>query len=238
MEVVNLVDDAGEVIDLVDDAAGDWLADQAGPEEARVRDAHLLIGDSIARRSGLRPRSSVDRMLNRARGGATWASLEDSLTVDVQAWQVAATASGARLGTAVIWENGNELYSRYTLTTSFSETDLATVRQTATHVVKKLLEQAEDVLLLGPLPRPQGELLGTDWSHTAAYKLERTLLTLAKDDRVRVAALGRRLTRRMGRHGQGIWGVEQWFTDGVHLSQSGYAKVADATTFPSWLCFE
>ena len=227
-----------EVLEIVDDAAAGWLVEQAGPEAVRVRDTrlHLLIGDSIASRSGLRTWSSGDQILNRARGGATWASLEETLTTNLQAWQVEAAASGARLGTAIIWENGNELYSRYTLKASFSEADLEAVRRIAKRVLNELIRRAEGVLILGPLPRPGGELLGTEWSHTAAYRLERTLLTLADDDRVKMAALGRRLTRRMGRRGQGIWGVEQWFTDGVHLSPSGYAKVADATTFPSWLC--
>ena len=173
-----------EVIELIDDEAGDWLAQQAGPATVHVRDArlHLLIGDSIARRSALRSRSPTDQILNRARGGATWTSLLDNLTSDIHAWQVAAAASGARTGTAIIWENGNELYSRYTRAPSFSEEDLQAVVRFAKRVINQLLEQAENVVILGPLPRPQGELLGTEWSHTAAYRLERTLLTLADGD--------------------------------------------------------
>ena len=57
-------------------------------------------------------------------------------------------------------------------------------------------------------------------------------------DRVSVAALGRRLTRRMGHRAQGIWRVEQWFLDGAHLSESGYTKITEAATLPSWLSLE
>ena len=100
---------------------------EAAPEEAPegmpVPDIrlHILLGDSIARRSRLRSRANDDQIFNRARCGATWTGLEDHLTANIRAWQIAAGAIGARPGTAIIWENGNELYSRYTQTTSFSQ---------------------------------------------------------------------------------------------------------------------
>ena len=120
-----------------------------------------------------------------------WVTQQDRLSGDISAWERAVASRRARLGIAVVWLNGNELYSRHTLAASFTDTDLAAIWRVARQVTRQLLLQAEEVLLLGPVPRPQGELLGTQWNHTAAYKLERTLLTLADGERVKLATIGR-----------------------------------------------
>lgn len=225
-----------EVINLEDDSAEQWFAEQAAPE-APVRSArtHVVIGDSIAKRSNLRSGVAGDSTCNRAHGGATWRSVERHLEADIGIWQLAAAANGDSLGSALVWVNGNELYTRYTQMSAFEASDLCDVGVLATRVVKRLLEFAEAVYLVGPLPRPAGELLGTPWQITAAFHHERTLMKLELGERCRCLPVGRSLVRRMGRRERGIWGIEEFFVDGVHPSPSGYARIAASAHFPEWL---
>ncbi|KAF0289243.1 hypothetical protein FJT64_012440 [Amphibalanus amphitrite] len=223
-----------EVICLQNDEADQWFAEQAVPLEP-VPDPrmHLVLGDSVARRSGLR--SAKDSTCNRACEGATWLTVLSNLETDISAWQVAAAANGERLGSALIWLNGAELYTRYTQMSSFSAEELSSIGERATRVIGRLLNVAENVCVLGPLPRPAGELLGTPWQITAAYHHERTLMRIDFGDRLKCLPIGRSLVRKMGRHERGIWGVEHFFLDGVHPSPSGYVKLTASDYFPKWL---
>ena len=100
--------------------------------------------------------------------------------------------------------------------------------------IQRPRSHAEDVILR-PLPRHAGKLRRCTWNSPAAYRLERTLIR--GGDLATVITLGRYPTRKMGRKRSGIRGCEPWFqTDGVHLSEEGYARLASAAgAFPMWL---
>ena len=190
------------VLELVDGDAAKWFASHT-PDQSRelfrsrsTRDRrrrhqlHLLLGDSIARRSGLSSRFRGDAFLDRARGGETWSSLFSNLDHDIAAWQLAATSMGLTTGTAVIWLTGNDVYSRLSLIASFNNDSLTAVEATAKALVRRLRPHAEGVLVLGPLPRLAGEVCGTTWEATAAYHLERTLVKADLGQFARVTPLG------------------------------------------------
>lgn len=196
---------------------------------------HLLLGDSIARDCGLETRLTGDAFLRRAHGGATWRSLSRNLQSVLEEWDRVAADQGRRLGAAVIWSTGNDVYSKLTGLGNISEEVLAEVSSIANDVVTRLLEVAEDVLVLGPLPRLSGEAMGTRWEQTAAFHLERRLHhQLPKD--VRLIRLGRQLTRKASGRYCCIKKCDVWYQkDGVHMSAAGYRKLADAAELPIWL---
>ncbi|KAF0290294.1 hypothetical protein FJT64_011510 [Amphibalanus amphitrite] len=197
---------------------------------------HLLLGDSIANRAGLASRFPKDQVLNRARGGETWRSLFDRVEDDIAVWQVATTAMGKQRGEIIVWLTGNDVYSRLSRMSSFTAESLTAIGLLAEVLVKRLRSHTSSVLLLGPLPRLAGEVIGTTWEATAAYHLERTLLKAQLDPVARVLPLGRALTRKMGRKRHGLMGCNRWYQqDGIHLNRDGYEKVADAGSFPVWL---
>ena len=231
-------------IEFIDEEASGWLADNQPPAtriqrfgdlggDRRPR-LHLLVGDSIARDAGIASRFHGDNFISRARGGETWKSLQERIETDIVAWQMAASAQGLATGIVVVWLTGNDVYSRMSLMSNFNCEILDSVGRAARSVVRQLQRQAEEVLVLEPLPRLAGEVFGAAWETTAAYHLERT--TLKMDVGARIITLGRALTRKMGKSRHGLKGCEQWFRpDGVHLSPDGYAKLADAGSFPVWL---
>ena len=196
---------------------------------------HLVVGDSIARRARFAPSSSEDRILDRAKGGATWETLLERLGRDIAVWQTAATAQGLATGNIIVWMTGNDVYSRATRLAHFDLQSLQQIGCTARRVVSQLAVHAE-VIIFGPLPRLAGEVQGATWEQTAAYHLERTLIKEGLCELGSIVPLGRALTRKMGRKRHGLKGCEDWFRpDGVHLSAKGYAKLAGASSFPEWL---
>ncbi|KAF0302673.1 hypothetical protein FJT64_025236 [Amphibalanus amphitrite] len=216
-----------DVLEVSDPEAGPWLDRQAPP-------LHLLIGDSIARDSGLRSRLPPDEFLSLARGGATWKSTARDLEDIIARWTTKAAEEGRRLGDAVIWLTGNDVYSRLTLLSSFSPETLEETGRLAADVCRRLLEKGR-VTVLGPLPRMSGEISGSRWETTASYHLERRLKH-SLPPAVRLVPLGRQLLRRAG----GRYCVVQecatsFRHDGVHLTAEGYARVADALQLPIWI---
>ncbi|KAF0294530.1 hypothetical protein FJT64_007817 [Amphibalanus amphitrite] len=192
---------------------------------------HLVLGDSIARRATISSRLPDDLVLNRAKGGETWRSLLERLETEVAAWQTAATAANLLPGIVVLWLTGNEVYSRLSLLASFDKALLTTVGRTAAAVIARL-KSADQVIVLGPLPRLAGEMHGVTWEYTAAYHLERTLVKL--DTEAKIVPLGRALTRKISKNRHGLKGCEGWYLpDGIHLSPEGYQKLADIV--PLWL---
>ena len=64
-------------------------------------------------------------------------------------------------GNIVIWLTGNDVYSRLSGLASFDDKKLENIGNTATTVWRKL-QDAGPVLVLGPLPRPDGDTLVWD----------------------------------------------------------------------------
>ena len=229
-------------LELEDDEAAGWLAAQAPPERPsglpvmRQGQLHLLLGDSIPERAVFSTKQPGDQILNRSQGGATWFSVLERIERYNTSWLTAAAALGLNPGKAIVWLTGNDVYSRTTGLARYSDDSLKEIGRAARVVVQRLRTHADEVVILGPLPRLAGDLYGCTWNSTAAYKLERTLICNGPGDIATIVTLGRLLTRKMGRKRNGLKGCEMWFrSDGVHLSPEGYCKLAGADAFPDWL---
>ena len=197
---------------------------------------HLLLGDSIARRSGLKSADAADGVFCRATGGATWQIVVQRLSTDLQKWRSAASASGMALGSVAIWLSSNDVYSRFSGLPTTDRSQLSEVVGTVREAINLIKEVTDShIYILGPLPRPSGELMGATWESTAAYHLERSLLREALSNGVTLIKLGRALTRKISHKRAGLCeGCLPWFQDDrVHLSRAGYRKLAPL--LPKWL---
>ena len=117
-----------DVLELDDPESRAWLERQRGK-------LHLLIGDSVARYSGMRSRINADRLLNLSRGGATWASVALQLPELMDEWRRVAAAEERRLGTAVVWLTGNDVYDRLSGLPSFTDVSLECAKWYASDTV-------------------------------------------------------------------------------------------------------
>ena len=148
-------------------------------------------------------------------------------------WQSAVTAQGRVRGTAIIWLTGNDCYSRFSELRSFSDEKLEEVSLHAIHVTGRLLRMSERVIVLGPLPRMSGELMGAQWVPCAAYHLERRLLHCLPAPVIFVP-LGRQLTKKSAKKHCVTLNCLMWYKhDRTHLSEAGHRKLAD--DLPVWL---
>ena len=155
-----------DVLAIEDPEAGPWLKQH----QPRL---HLLLGDSIARDANLDTTVARDAFLRLARGGETWASLLQRLERHLDSWRQEAADQGRQLGAAVVWMTGNEVYSRRSGLASFGLDSLAEIGESVRGVLKELSGVTEELVVLGPLARPLGEVIGIGWSRTAAFHLER-----------------------------------------------------------------
>ncbi|KAF0300942.1 hypothetical protein FJT64_026668 [Amphibalanus amphitrite] len=222
------LDDDGtmNVLDISEPGATAWL-------EAQLPKLHLLLGDSVARDCQLESRIRRDEFFSLARGGDSWSALHRDLPDRLSEWVREISARGSRPGSAVVWMTGNDIYNKYTGLASFTEDGLITLAEYARDVTRALLDVAEGVVVLGPLPRLDGEINGARWEQTSAFHLERRLLHGLPDE-AQFVPLGRQLTKKWaGRHSC-IDDCARWYAmDGVHLSADGYARLADI--IPIWL---
>ena len=141
-----------EILNLHDDEAGPWL-------DAQQPRLHVVLGDSVARDCGLHAGQANDRVLNLSKGGATWATLRDGLEERMTTWRQVARDEGRRLGVAVVWLSGNDVYSRITGLPCASEEVLWLMQESAKGVTDALLDAAEGVVVLGPIARLGSEVL-------------------------------------------------------------------------------
>ena len=217
-----------DVLDLMDPDSRRWL-------DRQLPRLHFLVGDSVARDCGLQSRIRRDRFRNRARGGVTWATLDRDLPAILRSRDDAATARGRQRGDVVVWLSGNDVYNRQSLLPSFSPESLESVAVHANNVSRKLLEEANSVVVLGPLPRLSGEMFGARWEQTAAFHLERRLRH-GLPKQVRFIPLGRQLTRKEHNRHAITPGCLPWYQpDRTHLSPAGYEKLQDSLEFPIWI---
>ncbi|KAF0300648.1 YLP motif-containing protein 1 [Amphibalanus amphitrite] len=218
------------VLEVTDPEPQRWLARRL-PRSAPP--LHLLIGDSVARDAGIRSRLNRHQFLSLARGGATWSSTADELHAILDRWTSEAERQGRRLGEAVVWLTGDDVYSRSATLAVFDKT-LEETGRLAKAVCRRLQSLAR-VTVLGPLPRLSEETSGNGWETTAAYHQERRLKHSLPPG-VHLVLLGRQLMRRSARRYRFAPECASYFrSDGVHLSAEGYGRVADALELPIWL---
>ena len=217
------------VLDLEDRDTSRWLNSQ-------LPRLHVVLGDSVARDSGIASKQPEDRVLNLARGGATWGSLHDRLEETMAEWRRSAKEEERQPGTAIIWMTGNDAYNRATGLPSISETKLEAVADHAQKVTEVVMREA-GVVVLGPIARLSGEVLPTKWESTSAYALERRLIHTLPRGAVFVL-VGRQLTKKLRRRPHCVSDCLQWYKrDGVHLNTAGYQKVAKMDRLPEWIEF-
>ena len=198
---------------------------------------HLLLGDSIARDSGMRTTNIADDLFNLARSSETWSRTRRHLPGNLDAWRTAASAFGMELGAVVVWLTGNDVYGRRRgLPGRKDDATLNKIKEEARLVVRDIKRVTEEVVILGPLPRLANDLYGATYGSTAAFHMERALLkTDYREGGVEVVPMGRALCKKISHQRAGICpGCAVWFRrDRVHLSRAGYDKVG--ARLPDWL---
>ena len=211
---------------------------------------HLLLGDSIALKSGFESRFQRDITLNRCHSGATADIILDNLRMDIRKWEItAAAAESLPRGWAVLWVSANDVYSRYSGRGSIEPTNLDLCGIKIRQIIWQLRASTDKILVLGPLPRPDGDIPPDDkvWEKTAAYHLERaakkTIEALSEqlrgEERLQFVPLGRCLTmkcaidKKSKRRHSIRPECRRWYKqDGIHLNESGYMKIGDAEHLP------
>ena len=224
--------DGAAELHLFDSDLEDWLSGQASEQGAAL---HVLIGDSIARDAPFRVRRP-DQLLRLTTGGMTWARLP--VERHLHRWREEASTRGLRVGVAVVFLTGNDVYARRR-----GAADLPTdahwdvLQKTVVRCVAALAAAAERVILLGPLPRFATDA-GKPWERTAAYHLERHVGHWISDlgmPNVSQVDLGRRLTHRVKKR-HVVNSSKEFRSDGLHLSEYGYHKIS--AKVPEWLLQE
>ena len=217
-------------LEIRDADADDWFGGQLRHDERQRPRLHLLVGDSVARDAPYRASAEPDGVLNLSRSSATWNKLSKRIHDDLESWSTAAAASGRARGAIIIWLSGNDAYSKLSGLANKDPAHLRKVQDEVRDVLRKIREAGftEEVVILGPLPRPAADLMEGTWESTGAYHLERALLKLRLDDGVTLVKLGRALTIKISKKRSGIgYKCLPWYKhDQVYLSAGGYRKLA------------
>ncbi|KAF0304028.1 hypothetical protein FJT64_024070 [Amphibalanus amphitrite] len=202
-------------LQLYDSDLEEWLGGQTAGSEGAL---HLLSGDSIARDAPFRVQHP-DRLLRLTVGGMTWSRLP--VDEHLRQWKEAASLQGLRLGVAVLWLSGNDVYSRRRGAADLpSDGHWEALHRTVERCTATLADVADRVVLLGPLPRFVHDA-GRPWERTAAYHLERHishwLREMARPD-ISQVELGRRLTHRVKKR-HVVNSAKEFNRDGLHLTE-------------------
>ena len=203
--------------------------------------SHLIIGDSMVRRAGLRaagPEWHVETFVPALR---TWASLCPVIGGVLRRWVEACRSEGRIPWAVTIWLGGNDVYPRRGPPEPLSAVSRARIRD----AVKEAAACATfGVTVLGPVPRPSRDPAVT-WEATAAFRnLDRPLCALVRDELadqpVTYVAVGKAACiRRARRRSRGEGGARRnrlsdyfvdpslYVRDLVHLNADGYRAVGD-----------
>ena len=227
-----------DVLTIMDDDLDRWRQEQGGAqEEAEDGQIHMFVADSNGRgllRAGMEVDTSADILLHRLDGGKRWQTLSILIRRDVNWWQLAATSFGCRVGVAIIWMSGNDVYP-HPHRLDRAPLPLDCVELHVRCVLRSLEEQARRVIIIGPVPRWRFDR-GLPWEECPAYQLERRLLYITKHagGDVTLVTAGKALTVAVRRRRIVGDKCEALFaSDGIHLSTQGYAAVL--RRLPAWL---
>ena len=206
---------------------------------------HLLVGDSIGRDSMLESWLRHDVVVNRCRGAQTSDDILKDIDHDINHWEMRAATEHLPLGCAVYWTTANDVYSKWTGSGVIDKAKNQLYGINIRKALQRLLTRTSTVIVLGPLPRLDGELPGVAWEKSAAFHLERTVKRMVEDlaeqqtdAKVVFVPLGRCITKKMGgRHSVRVECAEWYKRDWIHLNRSGYAKLTDAMHLPIWIRF-
>ncbi|KAF0313686.1 hypothetical protein FJT64_015821 [Amphibalanus amphitrite] len=153
---------------LAEAATWDAECQKLGAPLKPSRAAYHALAQKRVNSFGIRSEETDDPIFCRARGGETWGSLLGHIYDDLEDWRREADRRNGLTGNIAIWLTGNDVYNRRSGLASFTNEKLEEVGDTAAAVWSKL-RGAGPVFVLGPLPRPDGKVAGTLWSHTAAF---------------------------------------------------------------------
>ena len=135
---------------------------------------HLVLGDSVGRDARLASRYHRDLVIDRCRGGATWTTVLKNLQDDLLPWLHAKDTFHLEPGHIIIWLSGNDSHSRSTGLGRISDELNLQVKVSVRETLLRLSEkQPAAIIVLGPLPRPDGQVSGLAWEKTASYHQER-----------------------------------------------------------------
>ena len=213
---------AGEDDDVIERVIRQARVVRPLPNQPRVGEVHLLMGDSIARVYPFTVREP-DRILNLAEGGMTFRRLADKVEENLTYWHMQLKDWEVK-GKVVLWLGGNDVYQRRGGRPRRLPTEAVSA------VINALLEKMPptNIVVLGPTPRQ------TDarWETSHAYHAEAALVDIIQKLDARIEVV-RDLGRALGDRNHRMTRPGVFCRDGVHLTALGYNRVS--IRMPAWL---
>ena len=212
------------------DGVSTGLASVAGsvppptPPPGERGEAVLVVGDSMVRRARFSTRPPF-HLTVAAQGGLTWRCGLGWVRHQVLTWSEASRAEGRRLGPALLWIGGNDVYP------GPGGPGGAPDMHGIVALLSELAGVVPDITLVAPTPRPAYDD-GKLWNETPAFRFERGLRNSC---RTAVLSVGRRVCqwRNGKRRGYYVRASAYFARDGIHLAGPGYERLS--SRLPSWL---
>ena len=134
---------------------------------------HRILDDSVGRSARVTARFSSDLVIDRSHGGGTWASVMHKLPEDIKPWDHATSTFNMAKGSVVVWLSGNDVHNKRTGLGTIQD-DMSRLRDEMSVTLKFLATKGPvSIVVLGPLPRLNGQSSGVSWERTASYHMER-----------------------------------------------------------------
>ena len=127
----------------------------------------------MGRSARVTSRFSSDLVIDRSHGGGTWASVMRKLPEDIKPWDHATSTFNMTKGSVVVWLSGNDVHDKRTGLGTIQD-DMSRLRDEMSVTLKFLAAKGPaSIVVLGPLPRLNGQSSGLAWERTASYHQER-----------------------------------------------------------------